>query len=126
MVRKEKTSAVIRFTAELEKMSGRFAWTYVEFPFDVQELFGKKGSVRIKGTINGVSMDRALMPTKSGYHIIVLGSELPSTRTASRRQRPRPLNVASMMWCTLRPRTSDTCRVMPAAVANDATACSAS
>ena len=67
---------VIRFTAELEKMKGRFAWTFVEFPHEVHKMFGKKGTVRIKGTINGVPIDRALMPTKSGYHIIVFGTEL--------------------------------------------------
>lgn len=71
-----KSTDVIRFTAVLEKMPGRFAWTYVEFPHDVQQLFGKKGSVRIKGTINGVPMDRALMPRKSGIHMIVLGTDL--------------------------------------------------
>ena len=38
-----------------------------------------------------------------------------STRTASRNARASPLNVASMMWCTLRPRTSSTCRVIAAA-----------
>ena len=51
---------------------------------------------------------------------LVLGTAAPSTRTASRRQRATPLNVASMMWWTLRPRRSVTCSVMPAAVANDA------
>jgi hypothetical protein len=66
----------IRFTAEVEKMPGRFAWTYVEFPHDVQKLFGKKGVVRVKGTMNGVPIDRALMPRKSGYHMIVLSAEL--------------------------------------------------
>lgn len=67
---------VFRFTAVLEKMPGRFGWTFVEFPHDVQALFGKKGAVRVKGTVNGVPMDRALMPTKSGYHVIVLGIDL--------------------------------------------------
>ena len=67
---------VFRFTAELEKMTGRFAWTYVEFPHDVKKLYGKRGTVRIKGTINGVPMDRALMPRKSGIHMIVLGADL--------------------------------------------------
>lgn len=67
---------VFRFTAVLEKMAGRFGWTYVEFPHDVQRLFGRKGAVRVKGTINGVPMDRALMPTKSGIHVIVLGQDL--------------------------------------------------
>ena len=39
---------------------------------------------------------------------------------------PAPLNVASMMWCTLRPRRSVTCSVMPAAVANACQTSSAS
>lgn len=70
------TKDVFRFTAVLERMPGRFGWTFVEFPHDVQELFGKKGTVRVKGTVNGVPMDRALMPTKSGCHVIVLGIDL--------------------------------------------------
>ena len=57
-------------------MTGRFAWSYVEFPHDVKELFGKRGEVRVKTLINGVAADRALMPTKSGYHILVLGGDL--------------------------------------------------
>lgn len=65
-----------RFTAPLERMTGRFAWSYVEFPHDVKTLFGKRGEVRVKTLINGVAADRALMPAKSGYHILVLGGEL--------------------------------------------------
>ncbi len=71
-----KGTDIIRFIAVLEKMSDRFAWHYVEFPHDVEKLFGKRGTVRVKGTINGVPMDRALMPRKSGYHMIVFGTEL--------------------------------------------------
>lgn len=65
-----------RFTAPLERMSGRFAWSYVEFPHDVKELFGKRGEVRVKCLFNGIAIDRALMPAKSGYHILVLGGDL--------------------------------------------------
>lgn len=72
----KKNPPVFRFTAPLERMTGRFAWSYVEFPHDVKELFGKRGEVRVKCLINGVAADRALMPTKSGYHIIVLGGDL--------------------------------------------------
>jgi hypothetical protein len=71
-----KKPEVIRFSAVLDKMSGHFAWHYVEFPHDVEKLFGRKGSVRVKGTVNGVPMDRALLPTKSGYHILVFGTDL--------------------------------------------------
>lgn len=64
------------FIATVEKADGRFGWSYATFPHDVEKLFGKKGRVRIKGTVNGVPMDRALMPTKEGSHVIILGNEL--------------------------------------------------
>ena len=71
-----RKNATIRFTAVLERMPGRFGWTYVDFPKDVRTLYGKGGTVRIKGTVNGVPMDRALMPTGRGVHVIVLGVDL--------------------------------------------------
>jgi hypothetical protein len=67
---------IFRFTAPLERMTGRFAWSYVEFPHDVKALFGERGEVRVKTVINGIAADRALMPTKSGFHILILGGEL--------------------------------------------------
>ncbi len=76
MARDPSTKKIFRFAAVLEKMEGRFGWTYVEFPHDVQKLYGKKGSVRVKGSVNGVPMDRALMPTKRGVHFIVFGVDL--------------------------------------------------
>lgn len=65
-----------RFTAPLEKQGGRYGWSYVEFPHDVQKLFGKRGEVRVKCLLNGVHADRALMPTRSGLHIISLSATL--------------------------------------------------
>ncbi len=65
-----------KFSAPMERMAGRFAWSYLEFPHDVYELFGKRGEVRVKCLFNGIAADRALMPTKSGYHILVLGADL--------------------------------------------------
>src|SRR4028118_1855123 len=44
---------------------------------------------------------------------------VPSTRTASRRQRATPLKHASTTWWVLPPALSRTCSVSPAAVAND-------
>jgi len=72
----KKAAKTWRFTAPLERMTGRFAWHFVEFPHDVKELFGKRGEVRVKTLINGVAADRALLPTKSGYHILVFGGDL--------------------------------------------------
>ena len=79
----KKPKETWKFTAPMERMTGRFAWSYLEFPHDVKELFGKRGDpartgqvVRVQCLINGVAADRALMPTKSGYHIIVMGGDL--------------------------------------------------
>jgi hypothetical protein len=90
--------AIIRFKAPLEKMSGSFGWTYVEFPHDVAEMFGTKGRVRVKGTINGVPMDRALLPTKSGYHVIILGGDL---RKQAKLKLGQPADVE--VWVNTKP-----------------------
>ncbi len=76
MRKKKPAPKTWTFSAPLERMTGRFAWHFVEFPHDVKELFGKRGEVRVKTMINGVPTDRALMPTKSGYHILVLGGDI--------------------------------------------------
>ncbi len=65
-----------RFTAPLEKMSAQMAFMYVEVPIDVEKEFGTRGRVRVLGTVNGVAVDRALMPQKSGVHIIILGGDI--------------------------------------------------
>ncbi len=97
-----KAGPVIRFEALVEKMEGRFAWTYAEFPHDVEKMFGRKGTVRIKGTVNGTAMDRALMPTKSGVHFIVLGADL------RRKAKVKVGEVARFeVWLNTRPNEMD-------------------
>lgn len=70
---------MIRFTGVIERMPGKGGWSYVEFPHDVEQFFGKRGPVRVQGTLNGVPMDRALMPIKSGMHVIIVGADLRRT-----------------------------------------------
>ena len=48
-----RTKDTIRYTTPLERFDGRFAWWYVEFPHDTEQVFGKRGSVRVKCLING-------------------------------------------------------------------------
>ena len=72
----KKPTKTYRFTAALEKMNAQMAFTYVEVPLDVEKEFGTRGRVRVQGTVNGIPVDRALMPQKSGLHIIILGGEI--------------------------------------------------
>lgn len=90
----KKKPQIWKFTAPMERMTGRFAWSFIEFPHDVKELFGKRGEVRVKCLINGVAADRALMPTKSGYHIIIMGGDL---RRQARIKKPGDL-VNIELW----------------------------
>jgi hypothetical protein len=71
-----KKQKIFRFTAEVIRPEGKGSWYFIEFPHDVHELFGTRAAVRIKGTLNGMDIDRALMPTKSGLHVIALSGAL--------------------------------------------------
>lgn len=42
-----------RFKATLERPDTRGSWTYLDIPFDVERAFGRKGRVKVKGTISG-------------------------------------------------------------------------
>jgi len=99
----KKPKKTFTFTAPLERMTGRFAWSYVEFPHDVEKLFGKRGNVRVKGLINGVAVDRALIPTKSGYHIIILGGDI--RRAAKIKKVGEPVKVE--VWLNTAPAKLD-------------------
>jgi hypothetical protein len=71
-----KKPQIFRFTATVERFEGKGAWYFLEFPHDVKELFGTRAAVRMKGRINNVEIDRALMPMKSGFHVIALSGAL--------------------------------------------------
>lgn len=64
------------FEAVLVKPEAVGAWTYVTVPFDVEELFGRKSQVRVKGTINGIAYKGSLMPHGNGTHFMVVNQAL--------------------------------------------------
>lgn len=103
MARSLTYGTTYRFAAPMQRMDGDFAWHYIEFPHDVQELFGTKGTVRMKGTINGVAVGRALMPTKRGIHIIIVGGDI--RRAAKLRKLGDMANVE--IWLNTEPEKLD-------------------
>ena len=54
----------------------RGAWTFVRFPYSASEEFGVRGQVPVKGTINGVPYENALLPQGGGVHILVVKKEI--------------------------------------------------
>ena len=85
---KKTAPKTYRFSAPLEKMNADMAFIYVEVPLDVEKEFGTRSRVRVLGTVNGVAVDRALMPQKSGVHIIILGGDI---RRAAKLKRVRDI-----------------------------------
>ncbi len=71
-----KTKKIYKFKGTLENRAGKWGFSYVTVPFNVEQEFGTKASVRITGTVNGIHMDRALKPMGDGSHYIMINAEL--------------------------------------------------
>ncbi len=52
------------------------AWTYLAVPFNVQEFFGSKARVAVRGTINGFPFRNSLLPQGDGTHSLTVSKEL--------------------------------------------------
>jgi hypothetical protein len=63
-----------KFKVVLEKVEGMDA-ARVTVPFDVQEAFGSKGRVPVRGTINGYPYRSSIFPY-SGIHYMVVNREV--------------------------------------------------
>ena len=64
------------FAAVVERLPGDELWTILVAPFDVEQVFGTKGSVRVRGTLNGVPFRRSLHPRDDGRHFMMLNKEM--------------------------------------------------
>ena len=64
------------FRAVLERPDAAGAWTFVRVPFDVQEVFGSRARVAVKGSVNGVAIRSSLMPQGDGRHILVVNKSI--------------------------------------------------
>lgn len=65
----------LKFKGELIERGPGGAWTCVQIPFDVAEVFGRKGQVPVRATINGFTFRNSLMLRK-GVHILGVGKDI--------------------------------------------------
>jgi bifunctional DNA-binding transcriptional regulator/antitoxin component of YhaV-PrlF toxin-antitoxin module len=73
---RKKQPDTFRFSAPLEAWKSKSTYYLITFPYVVEEVFGTKSRVRFTGTINGVPVEQALMPGRSGFHYISMGGAL--------------------------------------------------
>jgi hypothetical protein len=64
------------FTASLERPEASGTWTYLVVPFKVEEVFGARSQVKVRGTVNGAPYRSSLMPRGDGSHYMVVNKEV--------------------------------------------------
>lgn len=71
------------FQATLERTRSRLNWIIVRIPFDVAKVWGTRGQLRVKGTINGFVFRTSLFPTGHGDHVLLVNKRMQAAAGAS-------------------------------------------
>jgi uncharacterized protein YdeI (YjbR/CyaY-like superfamily) len=71
------------FPATLERGRSRLNWIIARIPFDVSKVWGTRGQLRVKGTINGFAFRTSLFPTGDGAHVLLVNKRMQAGAKAS-------------------------------------------
>ena len=64
------------FHATLIRPEQPGAWTYLNIPFSVEDAFGSKGQIKLRGRINGHAFRGTAMPHGDGTHYLVVNKSI--------------------------------------------------
>ena len=64
------------FQAPLVRMQSRLNWIIIHIPFDVAQVWGHRGQLRVQGEINGFAFRTCLFPTGQGGHILLVNKKM--------------------------------------------------
>ena len=64
------------FEVRLIARGPKGAWIFVPIPFNVEEVFGTKARVPVRGTVDGSPFRNYLLPEGDGTHAMAFGKDL--------------------------------------------------
>lgn len=72
------SSKIVHFKEIIKKMppNPAGAWHYFDFPENAYEIFGKRGFVKVKGSINNKPFKSNLFPKGNGLHAVTIPLKL--------------------------------------------------
>jgi uncharacterized protein DUF1905/bacteriocin resistance YdeI/OmpD-like protein len=101
--RRDEAAETHTFEAQLERPEGVGTWTRFVIPLDLAALFGTKGTIQVRGTINGVPFRSSALPYGNGSHFVAVNKAIRDqahaeagdtiTVALARDDQPRPLDV---------------------------------
>jgi uncharacterized protein YdeI (YjbR/CyaY-like superfamily) len=65
-----------RFEARLERLRSRLNWIIIRVPFDAARVWGLRSQIKVKGEINGFPFRTSLMPTREGWHFLLVNKRM--------------------------------------------------
>ncbi len=68
--------AAYTFDATLTRPEGVGTWTNIDIPLDLVDLYGKKGQVKVRGTVNSCPFRGTAIPHGDGRHYLVIAKPI--------------------------------------------------
>jgi hypothetical protein len=69
-------SAAKSFSAVLERDGIRLNWVIIRIPLNVAKIWGTRGTLRVRGEINGFAFRTSLFPTGQGGHVMIVNKRM--------------------------------------------------
>jgi len=76
--RKIKPIQAKTFEAVLERTTDRLRWVIARIPFDLAQIWGKRGQIKVQGEINDFAFIATLFPDGQGHHFLIVNKKMLS------------------------------------------------
>jgi uncharacterized protein YdeI (YjbR/CyaY-like superfamily) len=64
------------FPAVLTRTGNSLNWVVIRLPFDAKAIWGERGQIRVKGSINNFAFRATLFPTGDGHHYMIVNKQM--------------------------------------------------